>query len=74
MPVGLDVTVPLPEPVFVTVRVFGTTRSNLAVQVLFAGMLTVVTGLVPPHQEPLQLTKLEPDAGEAVRVTDSPSS
>lgn len=67
MPVGLLMTVPVPEPIFVTVNVTG--GLNVAVTVRLASM-TIEQELVPV-QSPL---KLEPAPGVAVRTTFVPGA
>jgi len=64
---GELVTVPAPVPFFVTVRA-KLWSVNVAVTVVAAVMVTT-HGPVPEHPPPLQLVKLEPVAGAAVRVT-----
>ncbi len=67
MPAGLEVTVPLPVPAFVTVRV--TAGSKAAVQLLPAFMVTT-----PSEQSgsPLQPVNAELASGVGVRVTSIP--
>jgi hypothetical protein len=71
MPAGLLATVPLPVPVFVTVReyVVGGRRLKVAVQVFAADMVTE-----PSLQSasPLQPAKVDPVLGVAVNVTGVP--
>ena len=70
MPAGLLVTVPVPPPTLVTVRVEGTAL-NVAVTDLLA-LITTVHVPVPLHPLPLQPAKVDPDAGAAVNVTVVP--
>src|SRR5262245_6752243 len=74
MPAGVLVTVPVPDPDFVTVRLYavGSVRSNVAVTV-FA--LSTVTAQVPvPVQAPDQPLNFEPLSGVAVKVTAVPGA
>jgi hypothetical protein len=66
MPAGLEVMVPVPVPLLVTVRA-KLWSVNVAVTLLTASIGTV--HVVVPVQAPLQPLKLEPVAGVAVRVT-----
>ena len=73
MPVGSLVTVPLPVPDLVTVRVeeVGVVGVNVAVQSLFASMVTEQVAFEPQEEQaPLQPVKLEPVSAVAVRVTE----
>ena len=73
MPVGSLVTVPLPVPDLVTVRVeeVGVVGVNVAVQALFASMVTEQVAFEPQEEQaPPQPAKLEPVSAVAVRVTD----
>jgi hypothetical protein len=67
IPAGLEVTVPLPRPLLLTVRLKNC-RLNVAVTDFAAFMATVH---VAPETElqPVQLPKTEPAAGVAVSVT-----
>ncbi len=65
---GLEVTVPVPVPDLVKVRV-KVWRLNVAVQVLLAVMVTEAS---EQSASPLQPAKVEPVAGVAVRVTTVP--
>ncbi len=71
IPAGLLVTLPLPLPALVTVRVKVVTSEKVAVTNLLASMTTVQVVAVP-LQAPLQPVKVEPEAGAAVRVTVVP--
>ena len=71
MPAGALVTVPLPVPPLLTVRVTGCCRSKVAVTVVVAVRVTVQVP-VPVQPPPLQPVKVEPAAGVAVRVTAVP--
>ena len=73
MPAGLLVTVPLPVPAFVIerVKVCGACGLKVAVQVLLAFIVTIVTEPVV-QPVPLQPAKVEPVAGVAVKVTEVP--
>ena len=68
IPAGELVTVPLPLPVILTVRVAAAWRSKVAVTVVAALRVTVQEP-VPEQPPPLQPVKLEPAAGATVRVT-----
>jgi hypothetical protein len=68
MPAGAEITVPVPVPLFVTVRV--PPRSNLASQVISALSLTWAVGLEPALEHaPPQLVKIDPEAAVAVSAT-----
>jgi hypothetical protein len=67
MPVGLLVTVPVPEPIFVIVKVAG--GLNVAVTDRLASMRTEQEPV--PLQSPLNV---DPAAGVAVRVTGVPGA
>src|SRR2546428_11767983 len=69
IPAGLLVTVPLPLPVFVTVRMYNCVK--LAFTDLAALMVTVQAA-PETVSHPLQPVKMEPRAGVAVRVTAVP--
>jgi len=67
IPDGLELTVPLPVPVLLTVRT-KLDESNVAVTVLAIFIVTV--HVVPDTvSHPLQLPKVDPPAALAVRVT-----
>jgi hypothetical protein len=68
IPAGELVTVPEPEPVFVTLNVRSATK--FAVTVLSSFMVTVQEPV--PEQAPDQPSNTEPTAGVAVRVTEVP--
>ncbi len=68
IPAGLEVTVPLPVPDLVTVRV-KVWRLKVAVQVLLAVMVTEAS---EQSASPVQPAKTDPLAGVAVRVTTVP--
>jgi len=70
IPAGLEVTVPLPVPVLLTVRE-NVCALKVAVTVVAAFMVTVQLP-VPEQPPPLQPEKVEPPAGLAVRVTAVP--
>src|SRR5207302_1138339 len=70
MPAGLLVTVPMPVPALLTVRV-KVCRVKVAVTVVAAETVTV-QGPVPAQPPPVQPVKVEPTAGAAVRVTAVP--
>src|SRR5262245_41185767 len=72
MPPGLLVTVPVPPPAFVTVRVEGTAL-NVAVTDLFA-LITTTHVAVPLHPLPPQPPKVDPVAAVAVKVTVVPAT
>ncbi len=65
-----DVTVPVPDPVLLTARVYAGT--NVAVALRAALMVTAQVVLVP-EQSPDQPVKIEPVAAVAVSVTVAPS-
>ena len=70
MPAGALVTVPVPAPLGLTVSVkVGTAK--VAVTVVAAVSVTVQVP-VPEQPPPLQPVKVEPAAGEAVKVTAVP--
>jgi hypothetical protein len=68
MPVGLDVTVPLPVPALATVS-NGVVSVKVAVTVLAVVIETVHVALVPVQPPPDQLVKVDPVAGVAVSTT-----
>ena len=71
MPAGLLVTVPLPVPVFVTVRAY--TYNCVKVALTACASVIVTTHVpVPLHPAPLQPLNTEPADGLAVRVTIVP--
>ena len=70
IPAGLDVTVPLPVPVLLTVNEKLWTV-NVAVTVV-APLSVTVQPAVPEQPPPLHPEKVEPPAGLAVRVTAVP--
>lgn len=72
IPVGLLVTVPLPSPARVTVRV-NSIKSKMALQLVNKVMVSVI-GLAVPVQLPPHLAKVESPEAVAVRVTTVPSS
>ena len=71
MPAGLEATIPVPVPFFVTLSEWtlgSATGANVAVT---ARTVLIATVQFPvPVQAPLQPVKVEPVAGAAVRVTD----
>lgn len=70
IPLGLDVTVPVPVPAFVTVKSCGEPKLAKTPRAPF-----IVTVHVPvPVQSPLQPRKFEPPLGVAVSVTIVPSA
>src|SRR5260370_27968983 len=70
IPAGLEVTVPLPDPVLLTESVNVWTL-NVAVTVAAAFMVTAHLP-VPDQPPPLQPAKADPPAGAAVSVTTVP--
>jgi hypothetical protein len=66
MPAGLLVTVPLPVPIFVRVRVLGTERVNVAVQLRVADIVTLPS---VQSASPVQPANVDPATGVAVRAT-----
>src|SRR5512134_3397213 len=71
MPAGVLLTVPLPVPALLTVRLTPGDWSNVAVTVVAAVRVTVQVP-VPVHPPPLQPVNVEPVAAVAVRVTAVP--
>ena len=69
IPAGREVTSPEPAPLFETVTVPG--LLNVAVQIWAVPETVTMPELV---QSPLQPAKLDPAAGEGVRVTDEPKA
>jgi hypothetical protein len=70
IPAGLDVTVPLPRPLFVTVNV---KNCRLKVAVTdFAAIIDTVQVAPEIESQPLQPPKSEPAAAAAVSVTVVP--
>jgi hypothetical protein len=72
MPVGLDVTVPLPVPARLMVRVF--CASTKFAVTLVADLIDTVQVPVPEQPAPDHPVNSEPDAALAVRVTLVPYS
>jgi len=72
MPLGLDVTVPDPDPAIVKLKVNCST-SNVAMQLRAASIVTLVVGAVPT-QSPLQPANIDPLTAAAVSVTAVPVS
>jgi hypothetical protein len=71
IPGGADVTVPDPEPDFVTVRVCGVPKTAVTSR---AALIVSVQVVLVPEQSPDQPTKLElPPPAAAVSVTTVPS-
>jgi len=70
IPAGLEVTVPLPDPVLLTESV-NVCTSKVAVTDVAALIVTEQVP-VPEQPPPLQPAKVEPPAGLAVSVTDVP--
>jgi len=68
MPAGLEVIVPVPSPVLLTVSA-KLWSVNVAVTFVAAVTLTVHV-LVPEQPPPLQPAKVDPALAEAARVTD----
>jgi hypothetical protein len=71
MPAGLLVTVPLPAPALVSVRV-NDGSAKVAVTEVAPLIVTVQVVAVPEQPPPFQPEKVEPDAGAAVKVTAVP--
>lgn len=71
MPAGLEVTVPVPFPAFVTVSVRVCAAANVAVTE--RSTLIVTVHVAVPEQSPLQPVKVEPAAALAVSVTELPA-
>src|SRR5687767_5816309 len=72
MPAGEEVTVPLPLPAFVTVRTW-LTGFSVKVAVTAFGASMVTWQAPDPEHAPLQPAKVDPAAGEAVRLTTVPA-
>jgi hypothetical protein len=72
IPAGLDDTLPRPRPPWLTVRV-NCCRAKLAVTVV-AAVTDTEQVPVPEHPPPIQPLKVDPAAGEAVKVTRVPLS
>ena len=71
MPVGTLVTVPVPEPLGVTVNV----RNGANVAVIAVSVVIDTAHVpVPMHPPPNQPVKIDPVDGAAVSVTDAPSA
>jgi hypothetical protein len=70
MPPTSDVTVPVPDPVFVTASVWVTTN----VAVTFRAAFIVMVHVPVPEQSPDQPVKAEPEEATAVSVTSVPSA
>ena len=70
LPTATGLTVPLPVPAAVTLRV-NVWSANAAVT-LVAAFIVTVQGPVPLQPPPLHPVKVEPVAGLAVRVTGDP--
>ena len=71
IPAGLEVTVPDPVPAIVTASVFGGMRSNVAVQLRAAFIVTLPS---VQSASPLHPANVDPDAGAGMSVTGVPSS
>ena len=71
IPVGELATVPVPVPAFVTVSVYETGKSNVAVTLCACDIVTTQVVAVPAHA-PDHPVKLEPVAFVAVSVTAVP--
>lgn len=70
IPVGLEMTVPLPAPDLLTVRRFLVEAVRLNVAVTGLSVLTIVEQVEEfPEQAPPQPANLDPWAAVAVRVT-----
>ena len=72
MPAGVLVTVPLPVPDLVTLSVYWGGGSKLKVAVADLLVSMVREQLPVPEQAPDQPAKVDPEAGEALRVTAVP--
>jgi len=70
IPAGLEVTVPLPDPVLLTESVNVCTLKVAVTDV--AAFIVTEQVPVPEQPPPLQPAKVEPPAGAAVSVTDVP--
>ena len=71
MPAGALVTVPVPVPNFVTVRVDGRGTSKVAVT-FFAVFIVTVHWFPFTESQPAQAVRKDPIAGVAVNVTGNP--
>jgi hypothetical protein len=69
MPAGLEATIPVPVPFFVTPSVYVLESVVVNVAVTFCAADIVTAQLFVPVQAPLQPANVEPAAGAAVRVT-----
>ena len=69
IPAGLEVTVPLPVPVGITVKTGVVAASVPNVAVTPVAAFTVTVQVPVPLHAPLQPAKDEPEAGVAVKVT-----
>ena len=65
-------TVPIPVPGFVTVKLY--TGIKVAVTVAVAEFIVTVQVPVPEHPPPDQPEKVDPLAAKAVKVTDFPDA
>ncbi len=70
MPAGLEATVPVPAPLFATVRANCGTTLNVAVTV-WAALIVTEHGPVPEHA-PAQPANAEPLVALAVKATTVP--
>ena len=73
MPLGLDVTAPVPAPATVTVKVNCGDTLNVAVQIRATSIVTLAVCELP-SQSLLQPANVDPLAGAADSVTSVPVS
>src|SRR6185436_4624390 len=71
MPAGLEVTLPLPIPVLVTVSVY-CSRVKVGTTVRAAFMVTLQTAAFT-ESHPLQVSNLDPAAADAVNASAAPT-
>ena len=69
---SLPVTVPVPVPAFVTVKLYAVVAKDAVTDV--AAFIVTVQVPVPEHPPPDQPVKIYPLFGKAVKVTDVPES
>jgi hypothetical protein len=69
---SLPVTVPVPVPGFVTVKLYAVVAKDAVTDI--AAFIVTVQVPVPEHPPPDQPVKVYPLFGEAVKVTDFPES
>src|SRR5260221_11528411 len=72
MPAGLDVTVPLPVPGLLTVRLNCSGGALKVAVTVVAAFIVTLHVPVPEHPPPLQPLNVDPPAAPAVSVTTVP--